>query len=257
MPRSSQLSDLLTPLRSNPRRSGVLTDFDGTLAPIVLDPGASAPLEGATRLLDLLARRYAVVAVLSGRPVAFLADLIPRRVVLSGLYGLELQRDGTRHDDPAGSRWRGVMTEVAGEAEREAPEGVRVEPKGLSLTLHYRGRPDIAGEVLDWAEAVAARSGLVARPAKMSVELHPPLNADKGTAAVGLTEGLEAVCFLGDDLGDLPVFDHLESLRSRGMATAAIAVRSEESPAELLARADLVVDGPAGAVEVLSVLAED
>lgn len=255
MPGSPLLADLLATLRARPRRSGVLTDFDGTLAPIVADPAGAVPLDGVPRLLEVLARRYELVAVLSGRPVEFLAGLLPQTVVLSGLYGLEVQRDGTRHDDPAAASWRDVVGEVAAEAERAAPAGVRVEAKGLSLTLHFRGRADIAGEVLDWADAAAGRSGLVARAAKMSVELHPPLPADKGTAAAGLTAGLEAVCFLGDDLGDLPVFDHLESLRARGVKTAAIAVRSEEAPAELLARADLVVDGPGGAVDVLRALA--
>ena len=36
-----------------------------------------------------------------------------------------------------------------------------------------------------WAATQAARSGLVAAPAKMSVELHPPVAIDKGTASPG------------------------------------------------------------------------
>lgn len=255
MERLSQLAEVLAPLRARPRHSGILTDFDGTLAPIVLDPAAAAPLDDVPRLLEVLAHRYAVVAVLSGRPVEFLAAHLPPSLVLSGLYGLEVQRDGKRRVDLAASSWQSVVIALAREAERDAPEGVRVEPKRLSLTLHYREHPGIEAEVLDWAESAAARSGLVARAAKMSVELHPPVPADKASAAAELTGGLDAVCFLGDDLGDLPVFDHLDSLRSRGIATVAIAVRSDETPAGLLARADLVVDGPAGALDVLRELA--
>ena len=57
--------------------------------------------------------------------------------------------------------------------------------------------PTLAPAVEAWAEAQAARSGLVARPAKMSVELHPPIAADKGTALEALTAGLAAVGYAG------------------------------------------------------------
>jgi trehalose 6-phosphate phosphatase len=131
---------------------------------------------------------------------------------------------------------------------------MRVESKGLSLTLHYRGRPDLEPAVRVWAEEQATRSGLVVRSAKMSFELHPPIAADKGTALRELTGGLQAVCFIGDDLGDLPAFDQLDVLQASGVSTVRAAVRSDESPAELLERADIVVDGPAGAAELLRAL---
>ncbi len=65
-------SDLLAPLRADPDRAGILLDFDGTLAPIVDDPGQARPLEGLVASLQDLARRYRLVAVLSGRPIDFL-----------------------------------------------------------------------------------------------------------------------------------------------------------------------------------------
>jgi trehalose 6-phosphate phosphatase len=128
---------------------------------------------------------------------------------------------------------------------------MRVENKGLSLTLHYRGHPELEDAVRDLAEGQALRSGLSVRPARMSYELHPPIAADKGTAVRDLTDGLTAVCFLGDDLGDLPAFAELESLAATGMTTVRVAVRSEEAPAELLDAADLVVEGPEGARDLL------
>jgi trehalose 6-phosphate phosphatase len=86
--------------------------------------------------------------------------------------------------------------------------------------------------------------------------LHPPIAADKGTALRDLAEGLAAVCFLGDDVGDLPAFEALEQLAVSGVATVRIAVRSNEAPLALLDAADLVVDGPEGARELLSELVE-
>ena len=60
-----------------------------------------------------------------------------------------------------------------------------------------------------------------------------------------------AANFLGDDVGDIPAFDALDRLAARGLAVAKVAVRSDESATDLVARADVLVDGPAGALEWL------
>lgn len=249
--------EVLASVRAHGSRAGICADFDGTLAAIVDEPADARPLDGVPELLDELSRRYGVVAVLSGRPVAFLQALLPGSVVLSGLYGLEVVRGGVRVDHPLGGMWREVVDDVVTVAHASGPDGMRVEPKGLSLTLHYRGRPDLEPQVLAFAERQAARSGLTVRRARMSVELHPPIDADKGTALRELTEGLSAVCFLGDDRGDLPAFAALDELAASGVATVRVAVRSDESPAELLDAADMVVDGPEGARALLGELARD
>jgi trehalose 6-phosphate phosphatase len=217
-----------------------------------VDVAAEArPVDGAVELLDHLAGRLGLVAVMSGRPVDFLRPLLPPSVTLSGLYGLEVVRDGVRSDLPGAGAWREVVADVARISVDRGPEGMVVEPKGLSLTLHYRTRPDVAPAVVAWAETQAARSGLVARPAKMSVELHPPIAADKGTALEALTAGLAAVCYAGDDQGDLPAFDALDRLAAAGVHTLRVAVVSPEAPPELVERADLLVDDPGGVVDLL------
>jgi trehalose 6-phosphate phosphatase len=248
------VGELLTRLRSDPEHAGIFTDFDGTLSPIVDEPDSARPLDGVPQLLEQLARRYAVVAVLSGRPVAFLQRWLPSVVLLSGLYGLEVARDGERDDHPSGGSWREVIDDVAIYLRATGPAGMRVESKGLSLTLHYREHPELADQVRALAERQAVRSGLSVRPARMSFELHPPIDADKGTAVRDVADGLAAVCFLGDDIGDLPAFAALQRLRDDGVAAVCIAVRSDESPPELLEAADIVVDGPEGARDLLQTL---
>jgi trehalose 6-phosphate phosphatase len=243
--------DPLAPFVERPAVAAVVLDFDGTLSPIVDVAADARPVDGASDLLDHLARRLGLVAVMSGRPVDFLRPLLPPNVVLSGLYGLEVVRDGVRHDLPGAGAWREVVADVARISADRGPDGMVVEPKGLSLTLHYRTRPDVAPAVQAWADAQAARSGLVARPAKMSVELHPPIAADKGTALEALTSGLSAVCYAGDDRGDLPAFDALDRLAAAGVHTLRVAVAGSEVPPELVARADLVVDDPEGIVDLL------
>ena len=246
--------DALAVLRATPARAGILTDFDGTLSPIVDEPSAARPLDGVPDILDQLARRYAVVAVLSGRPVEYLQPFFGPSLVLSGLYGLEVIRKGTRVDHPTGGAWREVVDDVATVARVSGPPGMLVEHKGISITLHFREHPEIEADVAAFAERQAARSGLAARPARMSIELHPPIEADKGTAVRELSSGLEALCFIGDDIGDLPGFAALDGLAAEGMATVRVAVRSDEAPAALLDRADIVVDGPEGAHALLATL---
>jgi trehalose 6-phosphate phosphatase len=243
--------DPLAPFVERPARAAVVLDFDGTLSPIVDVAAEARPVDGAVELLDHLAGRLGLVAVMSGRPVDFLRPLLPPSVVLSGLYGLEVVRDGVRSDLPGAGAWREVVADVVRISADRGPKGMVVEPKGLSLTLHYRTRPDVAPAVQAWAEAQAVRSGLVARPAKMSVELHPPIAADKGTALEALTTGLSAVCYAGDDRGDLPAFDALDRLSAGGVHTLRVVVASPEAPPELVARADLLVDDPRGVVGLL------
>jgi len=231
--------------RSSPGQAGIFVDFDGTLAPIVTDPDSSRPLPGVVAALAALAARYAVVAVVSGRPAAFLVEyLAAPGVLLSGQYGLETVRDGQVIEDPEASLWRPSVASLAARATAEAPPGVRVESKGLALTVHVRATPEHDGWAQSWVREAAAASGLVMHRARRSYELRPPLVMDKGQVVTRLSAGLQAACFLGDDLGDLPAF-----------AALRVGVRSDEAPAELLAAADLLVDGPDGARQLLLALA--
>ncbi|MGH9156079.1 MAG: trehalose-phosphatase [Acidimicrobiales bacterium] len=254
-----RLSKLLAPLLDDPARAGIISDFDGTLAAIVDDPAAARPLPGAVELLHRLADHYGAVAVVSGRPVAFLArylDLAPgRRLQVSGVYGLESWDGAAAAGPDRFSDWRPVVASVADRAEAEAPPGVLVERKGLTVTVHYRTAPEAEPWVRRFAADQAARTGLAAHPARRSEELRPPVPVDKGTVVSDLASGLAAVCFVGDDLGDLPAFAALDALAATsGLAAVKVAVASAEAPPALLELADLVVDGPAGALAVLTAL---
>lgn len=244
----------LAPFIERPAHAGVFCDFDGTLSPIVTDPAMAAPAEGIGALLAELADRYGVVGVLSGRPLGFVRAFFPPPVVVAGLYGLEVSdRDGL-HEHPHAGAWRETVADVAAVLRERVPHGVIVEHKGVSLTLHYRSTPEAEATVRLLAEAQARRAGLEVREARQSIELHPPIPTDKGTALTDLTTGLGAVCFVGDDAGDLPAFDALDDLALAGVATLRVAVRSTEAPDELVARADLVLTGTDEVVAFLEAL---
>jgi trehalose 6-phosphate phosphatase len=251
----------LRPWLAAPMTSGIFLDFDGTLAPIVAVPDEARPLPGVASTLGRLARRYRRVAVISGRPLAYLAEHLGEgsgAVEFVGLYGLErrLGSGGPVVADAEARRWQAAVDAVAAAAQAAAPAGLRVERKGLAVTLHFRQAPELAGWTASFAAEQEGASGLVAHPGKQSWELRPPGPTDKGTVVEELAGGLRAVCFVGDDVGDLPAFAALTRLRATGVDTLSVAVGGAETPAEVLAAGDVVVAGPAGVLGVLEALAD-
>jgi trehalose 6-phosphate phosphatase len=248
---------LVEVLSADRPRTAVLLDFDGTLAPIVEDPAQATPPDGAAEVLRSLHASYGRVAVVSGRPVDYLQAHLPAGPTLVGLYGLETVRDGAVAVHPEAVAWRRVVDDVAAAAVADLPPEVGVEHKGLSLTLHVRSHPELAGAVTAWADAAAARTGLQVRRARMSAELHPPIAADKGTAVDELLDGMAVACFIGDDVGDLPAFDALDRFAADGGVALRVVVQSAETDPTLVARADALLAGPAAVLVLLAALRPD
>jgi len=210
-------------------------------------------------VLRRLVGHFALVAVVSGRPVEFLLGTLhpPPGLRLAGLYGMEeATADGSVRFAPGVESWRPVVGAVTELARREAPEGVEVEAKGLTVTLHWRRRPEARPWAEAFAEAARSEQGLVAQPGRMALELRPPVRRDKGTVVADWAPGHAAAACFGDDLGDLPAFAALDELSRAGIAVARVAVVDPESPPEVAARADVTVQGPAGALALLEELAE-
>lgn len=255
---TTSLPDALAPLAAAPERTALFLDFDGTLAGIVDDPRDARPLPGVPTLLADLAGVFEVVAVISGRPTAFLAQSLgsPAGVTLAGLYGLERALQGPEHDT-----WAEVIDEVVREAETTAPPGVYVEPKGLTVTIHWRHAPDQKEWVLDFARRAASEHDLLEHEGRHERELRPPLQVDKGTVVRSLAAErageLENAAAFGDDIGDLPAFEALTGLTQpdgRPLYAVRIAAVDTESPKKVADAADLTVDGAAGAVGLLRAL---
>jgi trehalose 6-phosphate phosphatase len=222
-------------------------------------------LEGVQTVLAALAQRFAEVAVVSGRSVSYLEDhLAPdrptdpeHRVRFVGLYGLEQSRGDGRITVLEDARaWQQVVDAAVVALQRGAPDGVLVEPKGLAVTVHWRRAPEAEGWVAASVAAEVERSGLRAHRGRLSVELRPPLEVDKGSVVEGLTRACSAACYFGDDLGDLPAFAALGDMRGHGGHTLAVAVVDQESDPLVAEAADLTLAGPRQALAALRWLAE-
>lgn len=241
-------AEVLAYLCADPRRSGLVLDFDGTLAPIVDDPTTSRMDPALGPVLTELAERLGVVAIVSGRPAAFLGSHAQvAGVLLHGLYGLERWEDGAAVPAAGVAQWRGPV-EDATAALHEAfddAEGVWVEEKGHAVGVHWRNAPDVeaAGAwVEEELERLAAATGLGREPGKLVEELRPPVAADKGTALAGLVEehALEAVVYVGDDRGDLPAF---AAAREAGGFAVGVDHGAQETPDDVRTTVDLLLEG--------------
>lgn len=181
-------------------------DLDGTLARIVerpqdvhADPRRTALLKALVECFD---RR---VAIISGRPldeiIAITQDAVP---ALAGVHGLQ-RRDvhGARSavsPDPDLAIARDVFEALAA-----AQPGLLVEEKGLSITLHYRGRPGACEAVRDAARRLEASTNLILQEGDMVAEMRTPGDDKSKAVARFLAEppflGARPV-FVGDDLTD-------------------------------------------------------
>jgi trehalose 6-phosphate phosphatase len=243
-------------------------DYDGTLAPIVSDPDQAHPAPGAAEVVRRLAVSVGAVAIVTGRPAPTAVRLLdlrandPDNLFVLGHYGLQRWT-------PAGDvRVAATFDPTAVAAARDrlpsllrkvgAPSGVVIEDKGESVAVHVRrtANPDDAFATLRGPLATLARAhGLRLEPGRMVLELRPA-GIDKGIAMetlVGET-GATAVCYAGDDLGDLAAYDALDRLRDQGVAALKVCSGSAEVR-QLRERADLVLDGPAELVGFLEGLA--
>jgi trehalose 6-phosphate phosphatase len=256
----------LTALRADPGRAAILTDVDGTLAPIVERPEEAAVPARATELLARLSERYRLVGCVSGRRVGEARRLVGvEEIAYAGNHGLELLLPGEsepRFDAALDGREDEAAAFVS-ELTREALDvaGVRLEDKGPIQSLHWRGAEDErAAEA--WAEdlaAAAGRAGLEPRWGRKVLELRPSGGGGKDAAVAALlaADGVTAATYAGDDRTDLDAFRRLRELREAGELDVAVnvGVLSGEGPAEIGERADLTVDGPAGWLALLEALA--
>ena len=222
----------MTRLAAEPGRAGVFLDVDGVLAPIVARPEDASVPEATRAELRRLGGRYALVACISGR-----AGDDARRVVgvpqlvYVGNHGLELQPEAGEW----AARLRDFLTGI---------DWPRVENKGVTAALHYRGAADeeAAQRELEEIAERARKAGFIARYGRKVLELVPPLRADKGTAVQTLLadRGLHRALYAGDDTTDLDAFRALDGLE----LAVRVAVASAEGPPALLQAADLVVADP-------------
>ncbi|CAN5144510.1 trehalose-phosphatase [soil metagenome] len=263
----TQILEALEPLCAEPETSAVLTDVDGTLAPIVDRPGeAEVPPETAEVLRELQ-KRYALVACVTGRRALEARAMVGvDEITYVGNQGFEVLGPGADEPipDPAAATRSGAAAEYLAELDwdRLDQAGLRQEDKGPIQVVHWRGAPDEAEaerEVARIAEGARARD-LIPLWGRKVLDLRPVAGIDKGSSVHRLlvdNAPLRAAIFAGDDTTDLDAFRSMSRLAGTDRLGVAVRVGvvSPESPPEIEAEADITVTGTDGVLKILKALA--
>lgn len=216
------------------RNRVLFLDYDGTLAPFILDRGAASPYPGVvpllTELCALARHRVVLVSGRSARQLEGLLALSPRPAIF-GCYGMEeLPPEGPLRSEPVPVEGRRIIDLEAERLEAALGPGC-VERKPYGLALHVRGLPPhVAAETLDalrgpW-RALARRHPLTVREFDGGLELYvgTRTKGDVVSEVVGALEGPIAAAFLGDDETDEDAF---RAMQGRG---ASVLVRPSLRP---------------------------
>lgn len=190
-----------------PPEPAVFLDLDGTLIEIAESPDAVRP---AARLEALLGRVAVAtgnaVAIVSGRTVAEVDRLLfPHRLAVAGIHGLE--RRSARGELKHAAESIDWMDEARHAMERftESHPGLLLENKGVSLALHYRGRPELENQVQHFVAQLNLPVTAERLQGRKVVEIKPR-RMNKGTAIRAFMSeppfaGRTPV-FAGDDVTD-------------------------------------------------------
>jgi trehalose 6-phosphate phosphatase len=266
VPSAATLSEALTPVRADPARSAILLDVDGTLAPIVRHADDARVPEHTRAVLIQVARRFGVVACVSGRRAAMARQIVSLgSIAYLGNHGAELLRPGATRveQEREAAAWQRRVHQFVDQHTDEDLQilRVRVEDKGPIVAFHWRGAPDeeAAEAAVKALAAAAEQAGLAVHWGRKVLEVRPPVALDKGRGIHWLLRDadLDAALYVGDDRTDIDAFRGLRELVEGGRLGSAmcVGVRSEEeTPAELEAAADVLVDGTRGVRDLLQAL---
>lgn len=226
------------------RQVFLCVDFDGTLAPIVLDPERAIPVPGVLNTLQTIAR-VIPVAVVSGRDLADVRNRVRMRCLFyAGSHGFEVSGpDGFSYCHEPALLARGDLATVARELEGvlASIQGAAVEHKAFAVTVHFRAVPQSLHARIEKIVAglVAGYPRLRYFSGKMIFEILPDLAWHKGHAVhflmreLGLSSRIPI--FAGDDTTDEDAFGPLRQL-------GGITIRIGPADAESLA--EFAVDSP-------------
>jgi trehalose 6-phosphate phosphatase len=205
----------------------LLSDYDGTLTPIVDSPDAALIAKDTRQLLvELAALTRFKVGFISGRSLEDLKNKVNiNGIVYAGNHGFEIDGPGLRFINPVANEIRPflrlvrqILTSAVGTI-----KGVFVEDKGLTLSVHYRQVDDEqiprVRSILERILSAGAIRGIVKMThGKKVYEVRPAVTWDKGKAirllmhqySKGGRSNDILPIYLGDDLTDEDGFKMIE-----------------------------------------------
>ena len=204
-----------------------LSDFDGTLTPIVDRPELAVLDADIKKILKSLSKNHRyTVGIVSGRALMDLKDKVGiDGIIYAGNHGLEIEGFGTSFLEPIAEEIRPffqILSQVLTIAFKGV-KGVFVENKGLSVSVHYRTVDGVEEEMVEDAfnkvtNPLYITGNIKITRGKKVYEIRPPVDWDKGKAISWLIvkckekgrRGGAMPIYLGDDLTDESAFKVVE-----------------------------------------------
>jgi trehalose 6-phosphate phosphatase len=200
-----------------------LSDFDGTLAPIVERPElACLPEDSRLLLKRLSALPDVTVGIISGRALADVKNKVNiDGLVYAGNHGFEIEGPGLNFVNPIADEIRPIFRVVCRilSLALVSVKGVFVEDKGMTLSVHYRQAEQTTAQEIRQIVESSLRgfrfsNMLRITSGKKVLELRPAVAWDKGKAIRllmkrygkgGRRSGLMPI-YIGDDVTDEDAF---------------------------------------------------
>lgn len=230
-----------------------LTDFDGTLAPIVDTPDDAAALPGIDQTLRTLRNSDGTATgVVSGRALDDLYERVGvEDIGYAGNHGIELRYRGENEVHPDAREAMDSIAEVADTLESRLDDvsGCLVEDKRVTTTVHYR---KVADDEIPTVKETVRRTvdeqsaDLELTAGKAILEIRPDIDWNKGAAVEWLYDRIVpddeewTTVYVGDDTTDEDAFEVVEP-RGLGVAVgddpdtvASVRVRDQDGVADFL-----------------------
>ncbi len=201
----------------------LLSDYDGTLTPIVSRPEEAILSPEVREKLRVLAQKSASsVGIISGRALSELRSMVAiEGIYYAGNHGLEIEGPGLRYISPPAEVARTTIKDLARQlsAALDSIKGIIVEDKGLSLSMHYRlvkkGAEKQVADIFQRVTSPRLREGKIKiTSGKKVLEVRPPIDWHKGKAVEAITGEIKMLLklkqlltiYLGDDTTDEDAF---------------------------------------------------
>ncbi len=236
------------------KKTAVITDIDGTISKIVLDPYEATISQIMRITLEKMANKFQLVGIITGRNVKNARDMLEVDGLLYiGSHGLEYLKDGEIYIEPEVEEYFPIIQKIArniqGEEELCNIKNILFQEKGLCFTAHYRKCEDPEGtrrKILDTINEQEGLEKFKITEGRKVVEIRPKIGHDKGTILEKLIfeNAVEKIIYLGDDVTDVDAFKKLNELKENGNVNGAgIVVVSEEVPEFVRENASFYVNG--------------
>ena len=201
----------------------LLSDYDGTLTPIVSRPDkAILSPEVRGKLRALAEKPTFSVGIISGRSLSEVKSLVAvEETYYAGNHGLEIEGPGLKFIHRAAKATQPEIQNLLRQLSTELAniEGVLVEDKGLSLSVHYRlvrkSEEGIVAKIFHQITSPRLSEGKIkVTTGKKVWEVRPPIDWHKGKAVETIIKELKAflrdgralIIYLGDDTTDEDAF---------------------------------------------------